>query len=120
MNETVFETIQESAEALRIDLTAQELAVFAEDRELTPEQLEAANQLFSYLAKKKHDKVIETLLRLSRLPDKQPKTFGNFDFDHLHGKQVERLRALQSLSPIYAHRPWCLTPLNFYKRSNLH
>ena len=57
MNETVFETIQESAEALRIDLTAQELAVFAEDRELTPEQLEAANQLFSYLAKKKHDKV---------------------------------------------------------------
>ena len=51
MNETVFETIQESAEALRIDLTAQELAVFAEDRELTPEQLEAANQLFSYLAK---------------------------------------------------------------------
>ena len=55
MNETVFETIQESAEALRIDLTAQELAVFAEDRELTPEQLEAANQLFSYLAKKKHD-----------------------------------------------------------------
>ena len=104
MNETVFETIQESAEALRIDLTAQELAVFAEDRELTPEQLEAANQLFSYLAKKKHDKVIETLLRLSRLPDKQPKTFGNFDFDHLHGKQVERLRALQSLSPIYAHK----------------
>ena len=104
MNETVFETIQESAEALKIDLSARELAVFAEDHELTPEQLEAAKELFSYLARKKHDTIISTLLWLSRLPDKQPKTFENFDFSHLRGRQVERLKALQSLSPVYSRK----------------
>ena len=76
MNETVFETIQESAEALRIDLTAQELAVFAEDRELTPEQLEAANQLFSYLAKKKHDSPCHRSTRIRTWPSSALKVSG--------------------------------------------
>ncbi len=103
MNKTLFETVQESSEALKIDLPAEELAAFAGDHELTAEQLDAIGELFHYLAVKKNEKTISTLLRLSRLPDKQPKTFESFDFTHLHGKQVERLKSLQSLSPIYSH-----------------
>ena len=103
MNKTVFEVIQENAEALKLDLSEKELAVFADDHELTPEQLESIKELFNYLAMKKQDKIISTLLRLSRLPDKQPKTFENFDFSHLRGKQVDRLKSLQSLSPVYSH-----------------
>ena len=103
MNKTVFEVIQENAAALKLDLSEKELAVFADDHELTPEQLESIKELFNYLAMKKQDKIISTLLRLSRLPDKQPKTFDNFDFSHLRGKQVDRLKSLQSLSPVYSH-----------------
>ena len=36
MNKTVFEVIQENAAALNLDLSEKELAVFADDHELTP------------------------------------------------------------------------------------
>ena len=49
MNKTVFEVIQENAEALKLDLSDKELAVFADDHELTPEQLESIKELFNYL-----------------------------------------------------------------------
>ena len=96
--------IQESADSLKVDLSADELALFAENHELTSEHLEVTKELFNYLAKKKHDKTVETLLKQSRLPDKQPKTFENFDFTNLHGKQVERLKSLQTLSAIYSRK----------------
>ena len=41
---------------------------------------------------------------MSRLPTKVPKTFENFDFSLLKGKDVERLRVLPSLNAIYSHR----------------
>ncbi|MFQ6975998.1 MAG: ATP-binding protein [Oscillibacter sp.] len=44
------------------------------------------------------------MLRLSRLPTKAPRTFENFDFSLLKGRDVERLKALPSLSAIYSHR----------------
>lgn len=47
---------------------------------------------------------IATLLRLSRLPLKEPKTFENFDFSQLSGKQSDALKTLPTLSALYAHR----------------
>ena len=41
---------------------------------------------------------------MSRLPTKEPKTFDNFDFSLLKGKDVERVKALPSLAAIYSHR----------------
>ena len=38
------------------------------------------------------------------LPTKAPKTFENFDFSLLKGKDVERLKVLASLNAIYSHR----------------
>ena len=38
------------------------------------------------------------------MPTKAPRTFENFDFSLLKGRDVERLKALPSLSAIYSHR----------------
>ena len=51
MNETVFDIIQEKASMLKVDISAAELAAFAEEKELKQEQLSAIQEIFSYLAK---------------------------------------------------------------------
>ena len=60
--------------------------------------------LLGYLSEKKQQTTIQTLLKMSRLPTKAPKTFENFDFSLLKGKDVERLKVLSSLNAIYSHR----------------
>ena len=104
MNDTVFDNIHDKASQLRVDISVEELAAFAEEREFSPEQLSAIHEIFSYLAKQKHDAAISTLLRTSRLPVKQPKTFDNFDFSIMRGRYSDRLKALNTLAPIYAHK----------------
>lgn len=103
MSENVFETVGESAALLKLDLTAEELALFAETREFSEEALNAVQAVFSYLGEKKRDSTIQMLLRTSRLPLKVPKTFENFDFNLLKGRDIERLKALPTLSSVYTH-----------------
>ena len=49
MNESILERIQSSAKALKIDLYTAELASYADEKELTPEALEAVCGVFEYL-----------------------------------------------------------------------
>ena len=49
MNESILERIQSSAKALKIDLYTAELANYADEKELTPEALEAVCGVFEYL-----------------------------------------------------------------------
>ena len=104
MNETIFEQVEAFASVLKLDLSAEEFAQFAEDQELSEAGMEAVRAVFSYLSEKKQQTTIQTLLKMSRLPTKAPKTFENFDFSLLKGKDVERLRVLPSLNAIYSHR----------------
>ena len=104
MKETIFEQVAAAASVLKLDLSAEEFALFAEDQEFSETGLEAVQMLFSYLSEKKQQTTIQTLLKLSRLPTKVPKTFENFDFSLLKGKDVERLKVLASLNAIYSHR----------------
>lgn len=104
MNESVFERIQSSSRSLKIDLYASELALYAEEKEFTPQELNAICDVFEYLELKKHESMVSTMLRLSKLPLKEPKTFEDFDYSHLHGKHVESLRNLVSLSALHAHK----------------
>ena len=104
MNETIFEQIESFASALKLDLSAEEFAQFADDQELSETGMEAVRAVFSYLSRKKQQTTIHTLLKMSRLPTKAPKTFENFDFSLLKGKDVERLRVLPSLNAIYSHQ----------------
>ena len=104
MNETAFESIALAASVLKLDFSSEEFAVFAEENGLSEIAIEAVRSLFSYLKGKKEQTTVQTLLKMSRLPTKVPKTFENFDFSILKGKDVDRLKALPSLSAIYSHR----------------
>ena len=41
---------------------------------------------------------------MSRLPLREPKTFENFDFGLLHGRQADSIKELPTLSALYAHK----------------
>ena len=104
MNETVFEKIEAAASVLKLDFSSEEFANFAEEQALSEGAIDAVQAVFSYLSEKKQQTTIQTLLKMSRLPTKAPKTFENFDFSLLKGKDVERLKALAALTAIYSHR----------------
>ena len=98
------ESIGSASRFLRLDFTAQEMGTYAIDHELNPESVQDIALLFQYLGKKKQQSIIEMMLRLSRLPLKEPKTFDNFDFDRFHGRQADELYDLQTLSALQARR----------------
>lgn len=80
MNNSFFEQIQEAADYLNLGLCAQEMAQFTMEQQFTEESIQAIAKIFKYLKQKKSENIVSTLLRLSRLPLKEPKTFENFDF----------------------------------------
>ena len=104
MNTTVFETIASAASVLKLDFSSEEFAGYAEDHDLSESAIAAVSEVLSYLKEKKQMTTIMTLLKMSRLPMKEPKTFENFDFSLLKGRDVERIKALPSLAAIYSHR----------------
>lgn len=104
MEPSVYEMIEQSCKVLRIDLSGDEMALFSNNKGLSQKQLDAIGELFRYLSVKKHDTVIETLLRLSRLPIKVPKTFENYDFERIHGKDSICVKNLPTLSEVHAGR----------------
>ena len=99
-----YDNIEKSIEVLRLDLSIPELAKLAEEETFTAEQLAAVDSILGYLQKKKKQTTINTMLRMSRLPLKSPKTFANFDFSVVRGKDSEKLKALSSLAAIHAHK----------------
>ena len=80
MTESVFESVEKSCQVLRLDFSSAELAILAQEQDLSPEQLQAVAAVLEHLRQKKVDTTIQTLLKMSRLPLKDPKTFENFDF----------------------------------------
>ncbi len=104
MKETVFERFEKANSILKLDFTSKELAKLSEELVISEEGLEAVEKVFTYLTDKKVQTTIHTLLRMSRLPLKEPKTFDNFDFSLIKGKDAEQLKNLSSLSAVYSHR----------------
>lgn len=104
MSNSVFEQIQCAAGYLNLDLDAQEMAQFAVDRGFSEENIRAVAEMLAHLQQKKKESIVSTLLRLSRLPLKEPKTFESFDFGQLHGRQTDALKNLPALSALYAHK----------------
>ena len=104
MTESVFETVEKCCQVLKLDFSSAELSILAQEQELSPEQLQAVGMILDHLRQKKVDTTIQTLLKMSRLPLKAPKTFANFDFSMIKGRDVKRLQNLPSLSAIYAKR----------------
>lgn len=100
--ESVFTRIASCADALSLDFTSGEMAKFAANKGFSEMQLEAVADVLSCLKDRKEQNAIETLLRTSRLPMKNPKTFENYDFSRIHGKNAESLSCLSSITEVYA------------------
>lgn len=104
MNNTTFCEFERYLAPLHIDLTAAEFYEIVENNNLDLRQLEAIKLLINHLGEKKIQATIDMYLRTSRLPLKEPKTFDNFDFSVIKGKDAERLMSLSTLSAIQSHR----------------
>lgn len=104
MTDTMFDTVGDCSNLLKLDFTAQEFAMLAEAHNLTSNEILAVSKVFEYLKEKKSRAIIEMLLRTSRLSLKNPKTFDTFDFSRISGRNVEKLKSLSTLSAIYAHK----------------
>lgn len=104
MNESCFDRIRQDAEYLDLNVNEQEVARLASSKDFSEEQLRAVAEFLHYMQKKKEDTIVSTLLRTSRLPLKEPKTFEDFDYNRIHGEHVDSLRNLSSLSPLYARK----------------
>jgi DNA replication protein DnaC len=107
MSDSFGGTIDQCCAALKLDFSSTELAQLAVEKGFSQDTLSAVSALFEYLRDKKEQTTIQTILRMSRLPQKVPKTFENFDFSLLRGKGVvdlEKLESIRTLAPVYAHR----------------
>ena len=96
----VYELIEQYSKILRLDLTSEEFARLVADKNCSEESIQTTCELFHHLAEKKQATTVHTLLKMSRLPLKNPKTFENFDFSVIKGRDVERLKNVSSLSAV--------------------
>ena len=104
MTETVFEEMEQYARVLKLGLTASDLAEITADLNMTSDELNKLCQVFRAFDQRKTEAIVNTCLRLSRLPLKEPKKFKNFDFSRLCGKGTDKLKSLDSLAQLYEHR----------------
>lgn len=102
MDTSVFDRIASAASYLKLGINSQEIAQLADKEQFTEDQLDSVCKVMQYLEDRKHTTAIDTLLRLSRLPVKAPRTFQNYDFSQIHGKDTDQLKNLSTLSEIYA------------------
>ena len=98
MTESPYSTIDRCIETLNLDFSSEEFARLAAETAMTPESIAAVNAIFEYLREKKEQSSIQILLRTSRLPQKHVKTFDNFDFSVLKGKDLEKIVLSRAVS----------------------
>ena len=84
MSDSVFETVEKSSQILKLDFSSIEFARLAEEQDFSEEQIAAVGMVFEHLQRKKVETTIHTLLKLSRLPLKDPKTYRT---QSAHGNQ---------------------------------
>lgn len=97
-----YQTIGKAAKFLKLDFSAEDMAAFAKEYEMTTDSLRCIEELFVRMQETKQKNIVHTLLKLSWLPLKEPKTFDTFDFGRLHGKHADELENLPTLAALYA------------------
>ena len=97
MTDSVIDRIHACIEELKLTPYSARLPAFLEAENMSPVQLDAVYKVLAHLSEQKNETIVQTLLKMSRLPLKEPKTFDGFDFSHVHGKQVEALKNLPAL-----------------------
>ena len=104
MTETAYLSFGKCIKALKLSMTIEDFAAFANKENVSAESLEAIGHLMDYIMDFKLHKSVEVLRKLSRIPIENPKTFSNFRFDDIRGKDVEKLKAITNMSAIHENR----------------
>lgn len=104
MSDTSIDKIYRCIETLKINAYAGDLAGFLDAENMSPEEIHAISRMLEHLCQQKEETIRHTLLKMSRLPLKEPKSFESFDFSNVHGKHLEALKNLPALTAIYAHK----------------
>ena len=103
MNNTLLDTVAAcSKDLMKFGFSAEEFATLVQENNMTDAEVLAVAKVFEHLKAKKDSSTVDFLLRTSRLPLKVPKTFENFDFSRITGKNIDKLRNLSTLSALYA------------------
>ena len=105
MTNSLFESVAKATRELtKYGFTVEEFATVVQQNSMTDAEVLAVAKVFDCLTEKQDRSRVEFLLRTSRLPLKAPRTFDNFDFSRISGRNVERLHNLSTLSALYAHK----------------
>ena len=104
MDETMIDQLQADASALDIKITVQEIALYLSEKKVPPEHLGAINAFMTYLRQNQRDKAINALLSHSRIPQKEPSTFDNFDFSRVTGENADQIKNLPNLTALYSRQ----------------
>lgn len=102
MTDNVFERLARYCEVLKINLSVPEIATYTSN--MSEEELDKLASFFDILVQKKQEAVVQTCLRMSKLPTRQPKTFDNFDFSIIQMKDKSLLENLKTLAPLYERK----------------
>ena len=89
MTDSLFEAVAHATRELtKYGFSTQEFAMLVQQHNMTDAEALAVAKVFDYLLEKRERSTVDFLLRTSHLPLKVPKTFDNFDFSRVTGKNV--------------------------------
>ena len=101
---SIEEKIEENLRMLNVDFSESEIGAWALKENMDNEKLEAVLSFVGTIATKKEGNVREFLIRLSHIPQKDPKLFSNFDTSRLPEESKSVVSTLKTLSFIPACR----------------
>lgn len=104
MDNSIYDTLQDTATYLKLSISSQEIAQFCTEKNLDEGKIGAISEFMTFLKNKRHENHVGMLQTMSRIPHREPKTFENFDFSRINGKNVDALKNLPSLSSLHAHK----------------
>ena len=93
MTETAYKVFEQCIKDLKLHMEVEEFAAFVDNSNLSEESVNSIGKLLDYIREKKRLKAVEILKKLSRLPLKSPKTFNNYRFEDVRGKDIEKPRS---------------------------
>jgi DNA replication protein DnaC len=94
-----YESIGNSLERLKVPYTTEDMAALAIKENMNESQIKAVRDVLQAISEAKDANIATAMLRCSGLPWRNPKTFGNFDFNRIaEGDDKRKLEALKTCS----------------------
>lgn len=104
IEDSKFVELSSQFKELKVDAAPSELASWAMQNAVNEEELKKLEALNNFLLEKKRNNIVETLRKMSRLPQKAPKLFSNFELRDLGREAQKKIEALKTLSFIEAKK----------------